>query len=295
MKDVAIIGFGIMGQALGRKFLDAGLSLRAFDLNSKAIAAASSMGIPTFGSPMEAAAGVELIILLLPNPAAVSECMTAENGLLAAPSPGTVIVDMSTVAPEGTRRMAALAEKAGLAFLDAPVLGRPSGVGRWALPVGGDAGALERCRAVLEIAAANVIHVGASGSGNVIKLLNQMMFNAINAMTAEMMAVAEHMGVSRKLLYETIVISKAGTVSNLFVELGRNVADENYDNPTFSVNLLCKDLELAVAMAETAGAAPPLALLIKSFNTKAREQGFGDKDTSVMWKVMKPLLEPSQE
>ena len=288
MKVVAMIGFGVMGQAMGRKIHEAGYDLRVFDVDSNAMSLAEAMGARTASSPADAAKDAEVIVLFLPNPSIVAECVAGEDGVLRNARAGAVVVDMSTVAPEGSKRMAGLAANQGVAYLDAPVLGRPSAVGRWALPVGGDPEAIERCRDILELAAAKIIPVGGSGSGNVIKLLNQMMFNAINAMTAEMMAVSERMGVSRKLLYETIVSSQAGTVSNLFVELGRNVANETYDNPAFSVNLLCKDLDLAVDMADAAGAPPLLARLIQSVNAMAKAQGYGGQDTSVMWKAYIP-------
>lgn len=289
MKTAAIMGFGVMGQAMGRKLLEAGITLRVFDNSPRALATAEAMGIRPSRNAAEACSDADPVAMLLPNPAAVDACMTSENGVLRGARPGTVVVDMSTVDPASTRRMAALARQAGLSYLDAPVLGRPGGVGHWALPVGGDAQALERCRDVLELVAAHLIPVGESGAGNVIKLLNQLMFNAINAMTAEMMAVAEHIGVSRKLLYETIVKSGAGTVSNLFIELGRKLADESYDTPTFTVDLLCKDLDLAVAMAESTGALPLLGRTIQSINTMAKAQGLGNKDTSIMWKTLLPL------
>jgi 3-hydroxyisobutyrate dehydrogenase len=288
MKMVAIIGFGVMGKAMGQKLCEAGHSLRVFDVNHNAMRQAEAMGAQAASSPADAAKGADVIVLFLPNPTIVAECMTGEKGVLRSVRAGAVVVDMSTVEPGGTRRMAELAARQDVAYLDAPVLGRPSAVGRWALPIGGDAAAIERCRDILELAAAKIIPVGASGSGNTIKLLNQMMFNAINAMTAEMMAVADHMGVSRRLLYETITSSQAGTVSNLFVELGRNVVEETYDNPAFSVQLLCKDLDLAVGMADAAGAPPLLARLIQSINAMAKAQGYGDQDTSVLWKALLP-------
>lgn len=288
MNKIALIGFGVMGQAMGQRIIEAGYDLWVFDVNRQAMDLARDMGAQMASSPEDAANGADVIVLFLPNPAIVAECVSGDNGVLQSVRAGSVIVDMSTVEPGGTRRLAGLAAAQGVAYLDAPVLGRPSAVGRWALPIGGATEAIERCRYILELVAAKIIPVGESGSGNVIKLLNQMMFNAINAMTAEMMAVSDHMGVSRRLLYETIVSSQAGTVSNLFVELGRNVIHETYDNPAFSVNLLSKDLDLAVDMADAAGAPPLLARLIQSVNAMARSQGYGDLDTSVMWKAFTP-------
>jgi 3-hydroxyisobutyrate dehydrogenase/2-hydroxy-3-oxopropionate reductase len=137
---------------------------------------------------------------------------------------------------------------------------------------------------VLALLAPNIFHIGPSGSGNQVKLLNQLMFGAINAMTAEMMAIAEKVGVPPKLLYETITASQAGTVSNLFKELGARIAADDYANPTFSVDLLIKDVHLAVEMARSHGAPPILARSVEFLNEAARAQGLGSADTAAMWK-----------
>jgi len=202
-----------------------------------------------------------------------------------------VIVDMSTVDPGVTQRMADLALKKGVGYLDAPVLGRPASIGNWALPVGGRKQDLEQCRPILELLAAKIFHIGESGSGNKVKLLNQLMFGAINAMTAEMMAIAERLGIPPKVLFETISSSQAATVSNLFKELGGRIAAENYENPTFTVNLLIKDVRLAVEMAKAGDAPPLLGRTVELINEIARAQGFGDSDTSIMWKSIRKIWE----
>ena len=128
--------------------------------------------------------------------------------------------------------------------------------------------------------------IGESGSGNKVKLLNQLMFGAINAMTAEMMAIAKQVGISPELLYNTITASQAGTVSNLFKELGNSIVEENYTSPTFSVGLLCKDVKLAAQLARQNGATPILGESIEAINKMAQDQGYGKMDTSVMWKCL---------
>jgi 3-hydroxyisobutyrate dehydrogenase-like beta-hydroxyacid dehydrogenase len=135
--------------------------------------------------------------------------------------------------------------------------------------------------------------VDACGSGNKIELLNQMMFDAINAMTAEMLAVADRMGIEHRVLYDTIVESRAATVSNLFVELGRKVLEESYRDSTFTVDLLCKDTRLAIETAKEHHALPLLAQLVQYINESARMQGFGGSDTAVMWKVFQNMWRKS--
>jgi 3-hydroxyisobutyrate dehydrogenase len=249
------------------------------------------MGAVTVSSLKQIAGDSETVLLFLPGPTEVESCVSGPGGLLDACNPGMVIVDMSTVDPCVTQRMADLALSKGVGYLDAPVLGRPSAIGSWALPVGGRKEDLDRCRPILELLASKIFHIGESGSGNKVKLLNQMMFGAINAMTAEMMAIAEKLGIAPKLLFETINSSQAGTVSNLFKELGTRIAGETYENPTFTVNLLIKDVHLAVEMAKKTDAPPILGRTIELMNEMARAQGYGNCDTSIMWKSIRKIWE----
>jgi len=289
MKPVGLLGAGTMGLAAGRKILEAGRSLLVFDVSAGAQEKARSMGARVAATPVEVAGQVDMVILFLPGPKEVEWCVAGQDGLLQGSHSGLVIVDMSTVDPGVTRRMAELALKRGVGYLDAPVLGRPAAIGNWALPVGGRKQDLEPCRPVLELLAAKIFHIGDPGSGDKVKLLNQLMFGAINAMTAEMMAVAEKIGIPPKVLFETISSSQAATVSNLFKELGGRIAAENYENPTFTINLLIKDIRLAVEMAKAGDAPPLLGRTVELINEIARAQGFGDSDTSIMWKSVRKI------
>jgi 3-hydroxyisobutyrate dehydrogenase len=291
MKTVGLIGAGTMGLAAGGKILESGRALVVFDVLPGAKEKARALNAGVAATPVEVARQADMVILFLPGPKEVEVCVAGQDGLLQGSNSGLVIVDMSTVDPGVTRRMAELALNKGVGYLDAPVLGRPASIGNWALPVGGRKQDLEECRPVLELLAAKIFHIGESGSGNKIKLLNQLMFGAINAMTAEMMAVAEKIGIPPKVLFETISSSQAATVSNLFKELGGRIAAENYENPTFTVNLLIKDVRLAVEMAKAGDAPPLLGRTVELINEIARAQGFGDSDTSIMWKSVRKIWE----
>jgi len=287
MKPVGLLGAGTMGLAAGRKILETGRSLLVYDVSTGAQEKARSMGAAVAGTPAEVGRQPDMVIMFLPGPKEVEACVAGRDGVLQGSHPGLVIVDMSTVDPGITRRMADRALERSVGYLDAPVLGRPASVGNWALPVGGRKEDLDACRPVLGLIAAKIFHIGESGSGNKVKLLNQLMFGAINAMTAEMMAIAEKIGISPKLLFETISSSQAATVSNLFKELGGRIAAGNYESPTFTVNLLMKDVRLAVEMAKAGDAPPLLGRTVELINEIARAQGFGDNDTSIMWKSIR--------
>ncbi len=284
MTFIGLMGAGVMGLSAARKIISGGHSLWVFDPNPKAQDRARELGARLVSFPAEAASQAEIILMYLPGPKEVSACVTGPEGLLTTARPGSIIVDQSTVDPDVTQRLSAMARKQSVGYLDAPVLGRPDGVGHWALPVGGEASDLDPCRPFLELLAGKIYHVGPSGSGNKVKLLNQLMFGAINAMTAEMMAIADNMGIPPRLLFEIITTSEAATVSNLFKELGARIAQERYDEPTFSVDLLIKDVRLAVEMAKRHQAPPLLARTVEFINEMAQAQGYGGFDTAIMWK-----------
>lgn len=287
MKNVAVVGVGVMGRVAAEAILAKGHSVVASDPSPQALEYIQKCGATTVGSLGEAVTAADVIIMFLPGPAQVRQVVAGANGVLANAPKGAVIVDHSTIDPDTSRDMAKLAEEAGFSYIDAPVLGRPSAVGNWCLPIGQTEGALEKCSDVLECYAGNVIPAGAPGNGNTIKLLNQMMFGAINAMTAEMMAVASTLGVEPSKLYEIMITSQAGTVSNLFKELGSRISEDNYDDPTFSVDLLIKDVNLGVEMARKNNAPVLMGRIVEQLNETARAQGYGAQDTSVMWKALK--------
>lgn len=284
-----MVGTGTMGRTVAAKFLESGVKVSGYEVSAACVEKGTETGISMCASLAELAERSDWIILFLPGPAEIAECVCGQKGLLSALRAGAIIIDMCTSSPQNTVAMESAARAAGVRYIDAPVLGRPSSVGKWALPVGGDAAALEEVRALLNLVAAHVVHMGSAGSGHKVKLLNQLMFGAINAMTAEMMAVSEKVGIPPARLYEIIVASQAGTVSNLFRELGGRISEERYTDPTFTVSLLCKDVRLGVEMAEAAGAPLILGRTIDLLNKASHAQGYGAEDSAVMWHCVKNL------
>lgn len=290
--NVGLIGTGTMGILAAESIVRAGHRLVACDASPAAIAKAARIGAVPVESAAQVAEQAEIILMLLPTPRHIAEVVTGERGLLSCAQPNQVIIDMSTVDPDSTRKMGARAAGFGVAYLDAPILGRPSAHGRWVLPVGGEASVVERCRPVLEVIGRKVIHVGPLGAGNTLKLLNALMFSAINVMTAEMMAIASKAGLAPELLYRTLAESEAATVSGLFKEVGAKMVARDF-TPTFAIDLLCKDNGLAVTMAKSCGAPPVVASVVQTMNELARARGLGSEDTSALLKVYEALLNAS--
>ena len=287
--NIGVVGIGKMGFLAAQLLLDAGDQVVVFDVNFEALQRAAAVRAEVATSPRAVGEKADIILLSLPGPAQIVKVITGEHGLLQGVQSGAVIIDLSTVDPQTTRKMGDLVAVKGVDYLDAPILGRPSAVGRWVLPVGGEPDVLEHCRPVLEKLGRDVIHVGPLGAGNTLKLLNALMFSAINAMTAEMMAVSAKAGLDPAVLFRIIGGSDAATVSGLFKEVGQKIVARDF-SPNFSIDLLCKDNGLAIQMAKDFEAPPILAGTIQTMNELALAKGLGHEDTSALVKVYEELL-----
>jgi 3-hydroxyisobutyrate dehydrogenase-like beta-hydroxyacid dehydrogenase len=282
--DIGLIGIGTMGILAAGALVEAGHQVEVQDIDPQAVQRAVAIGAIATDSLRSMAQRAQVVFLLLPGPPQIESVVCGADGLLSEATLGQIIVDMSTVDPSTTRRMGDCAAEVGVDYLDAPILGRPSALGRWVLPVGGDEEVLARCRPLLEVLAHRIVHVGPLGSGHALKLLNALMFSAINAMTAEMMAISARVGLSPAVLFDTIASSNAATVSGLFKEVGAKIVERDF-TPVFPIDLLCKDNGLAVAMAREFGTPPIVASLVQTLNELARARGLGAEDTSALVKV----------
>jgi 3-hydroxyisobutyrate dehydrogenase-like beta-hydroxyacid dehydrogenase len=276
---------GIMGSAMTGRLVAAGHRVVAFDIDPAASERAAALGCQLQSDPSSVAAESEIIIISLPRPEHVIDTVQGDRGLLRFPRTGSVIVDTSTVDPGTSRSNAAAAATRGVGYVDAPVLGRPARVGRWTMPVGGELGHVATAEPVLLTLAERVVHVGPPGSGNTIKLLNNLMFNAINGVTAEVFALAERVGVAPAAFFDIVVDSGAGTVSNLFRDVGPRMASGDFD-PVFSVDNLEKDAGLGLAMAAEAGLRLEIGEAGQRLNQRAQAAGLGDQDTAATVKAV---------
>ena len=290
-RKIGLIGVGIMGSQMARKLVPAGFTVIARDIKPEAEARAREIGCRVVSSPAEVAREADLILLSLPLPEDVEEVVLRESdGILSAAKPGTVIVDLSTVDAFSTSRNSGRAREKGVGYLDCPVLGRPQGCGKWTLPTGGDEALLEKARPALDCVAARILPVGPSGHGNIVKLLNNMMFGAINSITAEVFALSAKLGMEPKVFFDTVADSGAATVSNLFRELGPKMVTDDW-SPLFSVDNLHKDVRLGIAMAKQVGADFLVSEANQRLNALARDAGYGSEDTAAVVKVCRAALE----
>ena len=286
---IGIAGLGVMGCSAAAKLREHGFTVRGYDVFPRAAERAAHEGVILDASLEDMAAASELVLLFVPGPKETEAAVTGDRGLMRRARQGFVIVNMSTVDPDVNIRMGKALAGTGAGIIDAPVLGRPAGVGKWAFPVGGDKAHVDAAMpalAALGGSPENVFHVGPLGEGNKLKLLNNMMFGAINACAAEIMALAKHMGLSQKLLLDVAVAANAGTVSNLYKDIGARIAESRYDEPTFTVDMLIKDNHLCLEMARKHGLPLIVGNAVDSLNRLASLHGLGAEDTASLWKML---------
>lgn len=274
-----------MGAPMAGALIDHGYDVVVFDKSDVALGRAAAIGCNAVTTPAEVGRRARVILISLPRPEhVVAVVRTGDESLLAAAPPGTVIVDTSTVDPETSQDNAKAAQAVSIGYLDSPILGRPAGCGNWTLPTGGDAEYLAAATPVLETFASRIIHVGPSGHGNMLKLLNNLMFGAINTITCEVFALSERLGMDPGLLYDTIATSGAATVSNLFKELGPKIVDREF-TPDFSVDNLEKDVGLGLTMARQSGLTLEFSETGQRLNQAAQRAGLGAEDTAAIVRI----------
>lgn len=285
IETVGLAGVGTMGKCMLDRLMAAGFKVAAYDVFPAASAYAEGKGAAVVASPAELAREAKLIIMSLPAQPQVFDVISGEKGLMDALTEEHVVVDTSTVSPQTSQKGAQMVAAKGAGYVDAPILGRPSAVGNWLLPSGGSEGAIEYATPALLTFAKKVVRVGDTGSGNAVKLLNQLMFSVINCVSTEVMALTGLVGIDKKVFYDVVANSDAATVSGLFRETGRRIVSGEYDNPTFTVELLCKDAGLGIEMSKDAGVTPLIAGYVQMLNENAKGKGLAKQDTSAITKI----------
>ena len=289
-KNIGLIGFGVMGYQIAMKLIEEKCNLSTFDINPEATARAEELGCEVYNSPALVAQRTNIILISLPSPKHVAEVVCDDViGLLSGAASGSVIIDTSTVDPTTSQTMANKASRFEVGYLDAPVLGRPMSVGKWTLPVGGNSNDIEKARGVLSLLAERIVHVGPVGGGNKLKLLNNLMFGAINSITCEVFALCKHLEMDPKVFFETVSKSTAGTVSNLFKELGPKIINKDF-SADFSINNLNKDIQLGIDMAKSVGVKLPISENNQVYNVLGKNADIGQEDTAALVKIFEKLI-----
>ncbi len=291
---IAFIGTGTMGQPMVANLVKKGFAVVAYDIAPAALEAAVRSGAAGTASAADAAKQGDLVITMLPSSAPVEQAYLGPGGIAEGAARGRLCVDMSTIDPGTSRRVAERLRERGLRFIDAPVSGAvPRAVeGTLTIMAGGDAGDLEEARPALAAMGSTIIHVGAVGSGEVAKLCNNLIAGVAMVAVSEAFRIAEGFGVDARILTQVISKSSGHT---WVMEHGHPVpgivdkaaASRDYA-PGFMTDLMAKDLGLAVNAARELRVPVAVAPAAQQLLRLASSHGYGRKDFSSVYAFLRP-------
>ncbi len=281
--NIGFIGLGIMGRPMAKNLLKAGYALTVYDKFAPADDLVA-LGAKAASSNKEVAMQSDIIITMLPNSPHVKEAVLGKDGVLEGAKPGTILVDMSSIAPAASQELCAALQPKGVLMLDAPVSGgEPKAIdGTLAIMVGGDAKAFETVKPLLEKMGSSVVLVGDIGAGNVTKLANQIVVALNIAAVSEAFVLATKAGVNPEAVFNAIKGGLAGsTVMNAKVPM---MLDGNF-KPGFRIELHIKDLQNALDTAHDLNVAVPLtANVMETMQTlKCDDMGANDHSAIVRY------------
>jgi 2-hydroxy-3-oxopropionate reductase len=254
---IGFIGLGIMGKPMAKNLLKAGHTLVVYDIVDAPVKELVAAGATAGSSPKDVAVRNDLIITMLPNSPHVKKAVLGEGSVIEGAKPGSVLVDMSSIAPLASREVAAELAKKGIEMLDAPVSGgEPKAIdGTLAIMVGGKEAIFEKVKEVLLKMGASAVLCGDIGAGNVTKLANQIIVALNIAAMSEAFVLATKAGVDPERVFNAIKGGLAGsTVLNAKAPM---VLEGNY-KPGFRIELHIKDLQNALDTAHEIGTPIPL-------------------------------------
>jgi 3-hydroxyisobutyrate dehydrogenase-like beta-hydroxyacid dehydrogenase len=288
---VAVIGAGRMGSAMVRRLRAAEMSVVVFNRTSdKARALAAETGAVAVATAREAAGAAPVVLVSLADDQALEMAYGGPYGIIAGISAGAVVADTSTVDPRTVQRLGPQIAACGAAMLDAPVSGSVASVAAGELTVlaGGDTAHLEQVRPVLEALSRRIIHVGPLGAGATMKLAVNSIIHGLNAAVSEALVLAESAGVERSAAYEVFASSATAAPFVLY----KRAAFERPEEAAvaFSLDLVGKDLDLILALAERTGAPMPQAEVNRRVVGEAVQAGYGGADLSALARLLRDRL-----
>ena len=288
---LGFVGLGAMGKPMAKRLLDASYGLSVYDVDGEAVAELAGLGANGCSSPKEVAGQADIIFLSLPNSAIVNHVVAGDDGVLAGAKAGSVIVDLSSVDPDTTRRLAAMASKKEVDYMDGPVSGGVSGAvaGTLTIMLGADQGSVEKVLPILNHLGKKIVHVGGVGAGDAVKIVNNLLLGANMAALAEALVLGKKMGLEADTMSE-IVGQGSGKSYVLDAKLQNFIMKGNF-KPGFAVDLQYKDLGLALDAAQKAKMPLPMTSQAIQLFEMARAKGFGSEDMSSVIKVWEELMD----
>lgn len=292
-EKIAFIGLGNMGGPMAANLIQAGYALTVFDLVEQALVDAVAAGAERADSAAAAVADVDVVISMLPAGRHVEDLYLGSGGLLDAVADTTLLIDSSTIDADTSRRVAAAARERGVAMIDAPVSGGVNGAktGGLTFMVGGDKEHVERARPLFDVMGKVAFHAGEAGAGQVAKMCNNMLLGILMTGTSEAINLAVANGLDPSVVSEIMKNASGGNwalnVYNPYPGVMDNAPASNGYKPGFGVDLMLKDLGLAMDASIKSGVSTPLGSMARSLYSLHSRAGHGGEDFSSILNTLK--------
>ena len=278
---VAFLGLGIMGSGMARRLLGAGVRLNVFNRSAERARALADAGATVARSPREAVAEADVVVSMVADDAASHAIWEGGSGALAGVRAGTVLVESSTVTVGRISELAESAARIGCELVDAPVTGSKmqAAAGELVFLVGASEASLGRIRALLEVMGKTIVHLGPTGSGALVKLMNNFLAGVQATSLAEAIAIIERSPLDRHQALAAIVNGSPG--SPIIKTLASRITADDF-SPNFYLHLLAKDMGYAIAEGESRGVPMAMASTALGILRQSIDRGDGDKDMAAV-------------
>jgi 2-hydroxy-3-oxopropionate reductase len=285
MANIGVIGLGAMGAPMARNLLKGGHRVTVFARRADAMTPLVAAGAKPASSPAEVAERSDVIITMVIDTHAVEDVALGPRGIIEGAKPGSVVVDHSTIEPDGARRIAAALKRRDIEMIDAPVSGGPAvaEAGTLSMMAGGDEAVLDRLRPLLACYAHTIVHIGPSGAGQIAKACNQIctIVNTLGA--AEAMLMAERAGIDPRKVKD-VLMTGFGASRMLDLQAPKMIA-RDFEGKVES-RLHYKDIHIVLAMARALGIDLPASSAAAAVLTELQHRGGARSDTAAVFTVL---------
>ncbi len=275
---LTFIGLGLMGKPMAINHAKSGADLTVVNRSQEKVQELVGMGAKAGGTPAQASAHADVVALCLQGEAIIEQVLTAEDGVLSTARPGTIIIDHSTIHPESAKHFAEICAKHNVTYLDAPVsgTGKVAWDGKLTIMVGGDAEAFEKINPLLDPVSVGAHLMGPVGSGNVTKLLNNLIGDVNQIIIMETFTLAAALGLDMTALLD--VLCSASANSRQLERIGPKLISRDFDNQTSHLEGHYKNQLLTRWLSEQVGLDLPLQTVAEDFWKRGIEAGLGAGD-----------------
>lgn len=280
-EKIGFIGLGIMGRPMVKNLVKAGYPVTVFDIVPTAVEALANQGVPTARSSKEIAQSNDVIITMLPEDPHVEAAIFDEDGVFAGARAGQLVIDMSTISPVVSSRIADEGAKLQVRVLDAPVSGGDAGAiaGTLSIMVGGEPADFEAAEPVFKAMGKTITHCGPHGAGQVVKACNQIVVALTIEAVSEALVLGSKAGVDPQVILQVL---GGGLAGNKVMEVREANFLEHDFEPGFKIKLHRKDLGIILDTAREYGVALPVTALVNEMFTTLVNEGRAEQDHSAL-------------